>query len=113
MGREVCDGRPGVHPSTVSRGILDKYMSTPYGVVEFRYFLSAGYNTGEGKGLAATAVKKRLAGLVSSEDQQQPLSDQKLAGMLKAEGVTISRRTVAKYRDALRIPPSWERKKTK
>ncbi len=112
LGLEEIATRLGVHPSTVSRAILGKYMSTPYGVFEFRYFFSAGYATGEGEGLSATAVKKRLAGIVAAEDAARPLSDQKLAQRLKDDGVRISRRTVAKYREALGIPPSWDRKKT-
>ena len=80
-------------------------MSTPYGVFEFRYFFSAGYSTGSGDGLSATAVKKRLAGLIAAEDSGHPLSDQKLADLL-AQGRTssISRRTVAKYREGHGYP---------
>lgn len=110
LGLEDIASRLSVHPSTVSRAILGKYMSTPFGVFEFRYFFSAGYATAGGEGLSATAVKQRLAGLVSREDSSHPLSDQKLASLLKKEGVSVSRRTVAKYREALGIPASWERR---
>ncbi|MHB1326137.1 MAG: RNA polymerase factor sigma-54 [Thermoleophilia bacterium] len=113
LGLEEIARRLEVHPSTVSRAVLGKYMSTPYGVFEFRFFFSAGYATDHGEGLAATAVKKRLAGLISAEDSSRPLSDQKLAGQLAENGLSISRRTVAKYREALGIPASWERKKTR
>lgn len=113
LGLEEIARRLEVHPSTISRAVLGKYMSTPYGVFEFRFFFSAGYATDHGEGLSATAVKKRLAGLISAEDSSRPLSDQKLAGLLGENGLSISRRTVAKYREALGVPASWERKKTR
>ena len=113
LGLEEIARRLEVHPSTVSRAVLGKYMSTPYGVFEFRFFFSAGYATDRGEGLSATAVKKRLAGLISAENSSRPLSDQKLAGLLAENGLNISRRTVAKYREALGVPASWERKKTR
>lgn len=113
LGLEEIAARLDVHPSTVSRAILGKYMSTPYGIFEFRYFFSAGYATSSGEGLSATAVKKRMKGLIDSEDSNHPLSDQKLVDKLQEFGLDISRRTVAKYREALGIPASWERKKAK
>lgn len=102
-----------VHPSTISRAVLGKYMSTPHGIFEFRYFFSAGYSScGEcGQGLAATAVKKRLKKIIEAEDPRRPLSDQKLTNLLKQDDIPISRRTVAKYREEMGIPPSWDRKK--
>jgi len=102
-----------VHPSTISRAILGKYMSTPYGIYEFRYFFSAGYAAcgAGGKGLAATAVRQRLKKLIEEEDELRPLSDQKLTELLKKDEIPISRRTVAKYREEIGIPPSWDRKK--
>lgn len=99
-----------VHPSTISRAILGKYMSTPFGIFEFRFFFSSGYSSREAGGLAATAVKKRLKNIIDEEDRQRPLSDQKLTGLLKKDGIPISRRTVAKYREEMEIPASWERK---
>ncbi len=111
LGLEEIADRLQVHPSTVSRAILGKYMSTPYGIFEFRYFFSAGYTTSGGEELASTAVKQRLSALVSNEDTRKPLSDQKIADHLSGEGISISRRTVAKYREAIRIPPSWDRKR--
>ncbi len=98
-----------VHPSTISRAIVGKYMSTPYGVFEMRYFFSAGYRAAEGP-LAATAVKKRLQELVAAEDRRRPLSDQKLTVILNQDGISISRRTVAKYREEAAIPSSRERR---
>lgn len=110
LGLEEIATRLEVHPSTVSRAILGKYMSTPYGIFGFRYFFSAGYATSGGAELSAMAVKKRLAGLIADEDASHPFSDQKLASQLGESGLTISRRTVAKYREALGISASWERK---
>lgn len=100
-----------VHPSTISRAILGKYMSTPWGILEFRYFFSAGYARSGTAGLAATAVKKRLQQLIEEEDQLHPFSDQKLVTLLKQSQIPISRRTVAKYREEMSIPPSWDRKR--
>ncbi|MHB1390432.1 MAG: RNA polymerase factor sigma-54 [Thermoleophilia bacterium] len=100
-----------VHPSTISRAILDKYMSTPWGIMEFRYFFSAGYAGSGAAGMAATAVKKRLQQLIEDEDLLRPFSDQKLATLLKQRQIPISRRTVAKYREEMSIPPSWDRKR--
>ncbi|MFA5802656.1 MAG: RNA polymerase factor sigma-54 [Thermoleophilia bacterium] len=112
LGLEKIAASLDVHPSTISRALLGKYMSTPHGIFEFRYFFSSGYAAAKGgEGLAANAVKKRLAGIIAREDAQHPLSDQKLVGQLKENDISISRRTVAKYREQLGIAPSWERKK--
>lgn len=113
LGLEEIAEQLQVHPSTVSRAILGKYMSTPYGIFEFRYFFSAGYATSRGEGISSTAVKKRLEGIIAAEDSSHPLSDQKLTEQLGEKGLSISRRTVAKYREALGIAASWERKQVK
>ena len=101
----------GVHLSTVSRGVTGKYMATPYGLIELKYFFSGGYRTAAGVDVAATTVKARLKELLMAEDPLRPLSDQKLAHLLAEEGVTVARRTVAKYREELNIEPSWVRKR--
>ncbi len=101
----------GVHLSTVSRGVTGKYMATPYGLYELKYFFSGGYRTATGFDVAATSVKARLKELVRDEDPGRPLSDQKIAEVLSEEGVTVARRTVAKYREELGIEPSWARKR--
>jgi len=101
----------GVHLSTVSRGVTGKYMATPYGLFELKHFFSGGYRTTTGTDVAATSIKQRLRELVREEDPAKPLSDQKLAEMLSDEGVTVARRTVAKYREELRIEPSWARRR--
>jgi RNA polymerase sigma-54 factor len=100
-----------VHPSTISRAILGKYMNTSYGIFEFRYFFSAGYSVADGSNLSANAVKKRISEIITKEDQLKPLSDQKIADLLAEEQIAISRRTVAKYREEMGLLPSWQRKK--
>lgn len=101
----------GVHLSTVSRGVTGKYMATPYGLFELKHFFSGGYRTTTGTDVAATSIKQRLRELVRDEDAAKPLSDQRLAELLSEEGVTVARRTVAKYREELRIEPSWARRR--
>lgn len=101
----------GVHLSTVSRGVTGKYMATPYGLFELKYFFSGGYRTSTGMDVAATTIKQQLRDLVRAEDAAKPLSDQRLAEMLTDEGVTVARRTVAKYREELGIEPSWARRR--
>ncbi len=101
----------GVHLSTVSRGVTGKYMATPYGLFELKHFFSGGYRTTTGMDVAATSIKQRLRELVREEDQVKPLSDQRLAELLSDEGVTVARRTVAKYREELNIEPSWARRR--
>jgi len=101
----------GVHLSTVSRGVTGKYMATPYGLFELKHFFSGGYRTSTGMDVAATSIKQRLRELVREEDASKPLSDQKLAELLSEEGVTVARRTVAKYREELGVEPSWARRR--
>jgi RNA polymerase sigma-54 factor len=100
----------GVHLSTVSRGVTGKYMATPYGLFELKHFFSGGYRTAQGMDVAATSIKQRLRELVREEDPAKPVSDQRLAELLSNEGVTVARRTVAKYREELNIEPSWARR---
>jgi RNA polymerase sigma-54 factor len=100
----------GVHMSTVSRVTTNKYVHTPHGIFELKYFFSAGVRQSSGEDVAAEAVKSRIKALVKGEDARKPLSDQQLADLLKKEGVRVARRTVAKYREALGILPSSQRK---
>jgi len=100
-----------VHMSTVSRVTTNKYVHTPHGTFELKYFFSAGVRQTSGADMAAEAIKSRIRNLVSSEDGKKPLSDQALANALKGEGIRIARRTVAKYREAMGILPSSQRKK--
>lgn len=101
----------GVHLSTVSRGVTGKYMATPYGLFELKHFFSGGYRTTTGMDVAATTVKARLKDLLREEDPAKPLSDQKLAELLVEDGVSVARRTVAKYREEMGVEPSWARKR--
>jgi len=101
----------GVHLSTVSRGVTGKYMATPYGLFELKHFFSGGYRTSTGMDVASTTVRKRIRELVEGEEPVKPLSDQRIADALGEQGVTVARRTVAKYREELGIEPSWARKR--
>ncbi len=101
----------GMHESTVSRVTTSKYMHTPRGIFELKYFFNSGINTSDGDALASESVKLKIKELVSAEDTKNPLSDQKIVELLKKDGIQIARRTVAKYRDVLKILPSSKRKK--
>ena len=96
----------GVHETTVSRAIANKYMKTPHGVFDFKYFFTTGYQADSGASVSNTSVKEMLADLVSIEDKAAPLSDQELVAKLAEKGLTLARRTVAKYREELGILPS-------
>lgn len=102
----------GMHESTVSRVTTAKYMHSPQGIYELKYFFNSGISaTDGGDALASESVKLKIKDLIAKEDQKNPLSDQKIAELLKKDGVDIARRTVAKYREMLRILPSSQRKK--
>ncbi len=101
----------GMHESTVSRVTSSKYAHTPQGIFELKYFFNSGISNEDGDSLASEAVKLRIRDMVGKEDPKRPLSDQQLVDLLKKEGLVIARRTVAKYRDVLRIQPSSRRKK--
>ena len=100
----------GVHETTVSRAVSAKYMQTPQGVFEMKYFFTAGLQTASGDGVSNTSVKDMIAEIFKSEDTTKPLSDQEVVKMLCDKGITIARRTVAKYRGELNILPSNLRK---
>ncbi len=99
-----------VHETTVSRAVSGKYMKTPWGVFEMKYFFTTGYQTESGETMSNTSVKKALAAIVADEDHKKPLSDAALVKKLEEKGLKIARRTVAKYRDELHILPSHMRK---
>lgn len=103
-------GVVGVHETTVSRAIGGKYISTPQGVFEMRFFFRTGYHTSDGDELANTSVKDAIREIVSHEDPRKPLSDEGIRDALKERGIEIARRTVAKYREELDILPSHMRK---
>jgi RNA polymerase sigma-54 factor len=100
----------GVHETTVSRAVSAKYMQTPQGVFEMKFFFTAGLQTASGDGVSNTSVKDMIAEIFKAEDSAKPLSDQEVVKMLGDKGITIARRTVAKYRDELGILPSNLRK---
>lgn len=107
--RDVAE-RLGVHESTVSRATANKYMLTPRGLYELKFFFSSHVQTTEGGTCSATAIQAMIKRLIAQEEAAKPLSDSTLAEMLLKEGIQVARRTVAKYREALRIPPSHERR---
>ncbi|MEO6876340.1 MAG: RNA polymerase sigma-54 factor, partial [Opitutaceae bacterium] len=96
----------GVHETTVSRAIANKYMKTPHGIFEFKFFFTTGYQADSGASVSNTSVKEMLADIVSIEDKGAPLSDQELVVKLQEKGLSLARRTVAKYREELGILPS-------
>jgi RNA polymerase sigma-54 factor len=107
---EVAD-RVGVHETTVSRTVANKYMQTPSGIFEMKYFFTPGIKTADGASMSNKAVKDIIATMVANEDTSKPLSDQAILEALKEKGIRIARRTVDKYRLMLRIPPSHMRKR--
>ncbi len=100
----------GVHETTVSRAVSNKYMETPQGVFEMKYFFTSGIQTDSGGGVSNTSVKDMVAEMFKGENPNKPLSDQEIVKMLKEKGIVIARRTVAKYRAELNILPSNLRK---
>jgi RNA polymerase sigma-54 factor len=100
----------GVHETTVSRAVSGKYMQTPQGIFEMKYFFTAGIQTANGDGLSNTSVKDMIAEIFERENSGSPLSDQEVVKMLQEKGIVIARRTVAKYRTELNILPSNLRK---
>jgi len=96
----------GVHETTVSRAIANKYLRTPHGVFDFKFFFTPGYQGQDGDAVSNTSVKEMIADLVAAEDRAQPLSDQELVAKLGERGIKIARRTVAKYREELGLLPS-------
>ena len=100
----------GVHETTVSRAIAGKTVATPQGVFEMKFFFTTGYKTADGAEVSNTSVKDAIAALIRAEDTRKPLSDQQIMDKLKADGLPVARRTVAKYREALGFLPSHLRK---
>lgn len=101
----------GVHESTVSRATNGKYVQTPRGLFELKYFFASSLSESDGSGVSSTSVKSTIQKLIDEENSQKPLSDQKIAEKLNDKGINISRRTVAKYRDEMRIPSSSMRRR--
>jgi RNA polymerase sigma-54 factor len=102
----------GVHETTVSRTVANKYMRTPIGLYEMKYFFTPGLTTKDGRSVSNKSVQDQIKRLVDAEDPTDPLSDQAIEVALSAQGITVARRTIAKYRGILKIPPSHERRRT-
>jgi RNA polymerase sigma-54 factor len=107
--REIAD-ELGLHESTISRVTTHKYMLTPRGLFELKYFFGSHVATDSGGACSSTAIRALIKQLVSAEDIKRPLSDSKIADILGQQGIVVARRTIAKYRDALKIPPANLRK---
>lgn len=101
----------GIHETTVSRAIAGKYMQTPRGTYEMKYFFTPGFKTRDGKQVSNKTIKDTISRLVAGEDTTNPLSDQQMVDLLKEQGTKVARRTIAKYREELRILPSHLRKR--
>jgi RNA polymerase sigma-54 factor len=107
--RDIAD-ELGLHESTISRVTTAKYMSTPFGTFELKYFFGSGLSTEGGSNASSTAVRALIRQFVAAENPRKPLSDNKIAAMLEEQGIACARRTVAKYREALKIAPTNLRK---
>lgn len=101
----------GIHETTVSRAIANKYIETPYGVFDMKFFFTSGFQSESGETISNTSIKERISQLIQMEDPSQPLSDQEIARRLEEENITIARRTVAKYREELNILPTHLRRR--
>ena len=110
MIKEVAE-EIGVHPSTVSRAVANKYAHTPQGVLELRFFFSEGANGPEGADTPLVVLKRKVRKLIEDEDPKHPLTDDQLAAILQAHGIQLTRRTVAKYREDMQIPSTHQRRR--
>jgi len=109
MIKEVAE-EIGVHPSTVSRAVANKYVHTPQGVYELRYFFSESVNGPEGSGTSLMILKRRVKKLIEEEDAKRPLTDEQITRILQSQGINVTRRTVAKYREDMKIPSTHQRR---
>jgi len=109
MIKEVAE-EIGVHPSTVSRAVANKYAHTPQGVFELRYFFTESVNGPEGGGTSLLILKRRVKKLIEEEDPARPLTDEQITRILQSQGIQVTRRTVAKYREDMRIPSTHQRR---
>ena len=100
----------GVHETTVGRAVSGKYVRTPQGVFELRFFFTAGLTTADGESISTEAVKEAVAKVIGREDVRKPLSDQAIVEKLNEQGLKVARRTVAKYREQLGLPSAHKRK---
>jgi len=109
MTLERIAKRIGKHKSTVSRTVTNKYIQTPQGIFELRYFLNSGVKQENGELLSSRVIKSKIASLIAKENKEKPFSDQKVTDLLKKDGISITRRTIAKYRNQLKILSSKSR----
>jgi len=109
MIKEVAE-EIGVHPSTVSRAVANKYVHTPQGVYELRYFFSESVNGPEGGATSLMILKRRVKKLIEEEDAKRPLTDEQITRILQSQGINVTRRTVAKYREDMKIPSTHQRR---
>src|SRR3979411_1416512 len=109
MIKEVAE-EIGVHPSTVSRAVSSKYAHTPQGVFELRYFFSESVNGPQGDSMSLQTLKRLVKKMIEEEDTDHPLTDEQITARLKSEGIDVTRRTVAKYREDMRIPSTHQRR---
>ena len=100
----------GMHESTVSRVVTNKYIHTPQGVFEMKYFFHSGISSTDGDAVSSVSIKNRIRKIIEGEDRRRPLSDAQIVSLLQAQGLMLARRTVAKYREELKIPTSTQRK---
>jgi RNA polymerase sigma-54 factor len=100
----------GVHESTVSRLTNGKYIETPYGIFELKFFFSSSIKNEDGKDFSSKSIKEKIKKIISSENKKNPFSDNKIKDILKNEGIDVARRTVSKYRESLNIESSSKRK---
>jgi RNA polymerase sigma-54 factor len=99
-----------MHESTVSRVVTNKYMHTPQGVFEMKYFFHSGISSSYGESVSSVTIKQRIRKIIEAEDPRKPLSDSKIVSILQHEGLVLARRTIAKYREELKISTSNQRK---
>src|SRR5262249_8715968 len=109
MIKEIAE-EIGVHPSTVSRAVSNKYAHTPQGVYELRYFFSEAVQGPSGGATPLLILKRRVKKMIEEEDSAHPLTDEQITEKLKGEGIEVTRRTVAKYREDMRIPSTHQRR---
>ena len=106
MTMSEAAGELDLHETTISRAVAGKYIDTPQGVLEYKFFFSGGYTAADGEDISSRAVKEKIRSMISAEDPRKPLSDEAISKMLADEGLKVARRTVAKYRESMNILPT-------
>ena len=101
----------GVHETTISRAIANKFVKTPHGVFPLKHFFNTGFTSQSGESIANQSIKEKIERIIQKEDTKKPISDQSIVKELKSDGIEIARRTVAKYREQLGILPTHLRRR--